>query len=80
MGFADSDLESIAGTQATGAAVFRHAKQHVTAWLPEMPERRIQILPTFTGGSQALWGRQDFFAAFRVSFDEPGKSFEVTPH
>jgi hypothetical protein len=80
MGFADSDLESFAGTQAGGEAIFRCAKQSVEAWLPEMPERRIKFQPTFIGGRQALWGRGDFFAAFRVSFDEPGESFEVTPH
>jgi hypothetical protein len=45
-----------------------------------MPERRIKFQPTFIGGRQALWGRGDFFAAFHVSFDEPGRSFEVTPH
>jgi hypothetical protein len=45
-----------------------------------MPGQRIQILPTFIGGSQALWGRGGFFSVFRVSFDEPGQSFEVVPH
>lgn len=80
MGFADSDLEQIPGTQAGGATVFRRAKQPVEAWLPEMPELRIKIEPTFTGGRQALWGRGDFFATFRVSFDEPEQSFEVVPH
>ena len=80
MGFADSDLEQISGTQAGGATVFRRAKQPVEAWLPEMPGRRIKIQPTFTGGSQALWGRGDFFAAFHVSFDEPGQSLEVVPN
>jgi hypothetical protein len=80
MGFADSDLEQIPGTQAGGATVFRRAKQPVEAWLPEMPERRIKVQPTFTGGSQALWGRGDFFAAFHVSFDESGQSFEVVPN
>jgi hypothetical protein len=46
----------------------------------EERERRIKFQPTFIGGRQALWGRGDFFAAFHVSFDEPGRSFEVTPH
>jgi hypothetical protein len=80
MGFADSDLEQIPGTQAGGATVFRRANQPVEAWLPEMPGRRITIQPTFTGGRQALWGRGDFFVAFRVSFDELGQSFEVVPN
>jgi hypothetical protein len=80
MGFADSDLERIPGTQAGGETVFRRAKEPIEAWLPEMSGRRIKIQPTFIGGSQALWGRGDFFAVFHVSFDEPGQSFEVVPN
>jgi hypothetical protein len=41
MGFADSDLEQIPGTQAGGETVFRRAKEPVEAWLPEMPEPRL---------------------------------------
>jgi hypothetical protein len=80
MGFAESDLESFTGTQASGEATFRCANKPVEAWLPEMPELRIKFEPTFIGGSQTLWGRQDFFAAFRVGFDEPGQCLEVTSH
>jgi hypothetical protein len=80
MGFADDDLEPIAASQAGGLATFRRAKRPIELWLPEMPGKRLTVQPTFIGGSVALWGRQDFFAAFRVMIDEPAQCLEVQAH
>lgn len=80
MGFSDEDLEPLSANQAGGETTFRRAKHQIEIWLPEMPDVRVTLQPTFIGGSLALWGRDDFFRAFRVLMDEPAQCFELHPH
>ncbi len=80
MGFAFQELESFSGGQANGVATFQRGNRPIEMWVPEMPARRITLVPTFSGSDQALWGRGDFFLEFRVAFDECGHTFEITPY
>lgn len=78
MGYADGDLDEIDGTGADGSATWRRARQASSAYVPEMPAHVFSFVPIFTPGDTALWGRQDFFATFAVSFDEPAQRFDLT--
>jgi hypothetical protein len=66
--------------QASGVEMAYRAIRPITAWVPEVPDVKVVMLPLFIPGSQgALWGRQDFMARFDVGFQERLQRFSLHP-
>lgn len=79
MGYDAKSLERREGVGAGGSIDTWIATSPSRAAVPGWEELGFEILPTFIdGGQMPLWGRQDLFMAFHVSFSEPNQEFTLT--
>ncbi|MDQ1426296.1 MAG: hypothetical protein QOD72_3794 [Acidimicrobiaceae bacterium] len=79
MGYTPQTLSPQTMAHAAGTATAYLATEPATIFVPEIPDVKILVTPTFIPGAQhALWGRSDFMAAFTVSFDEARQEFSLT--
>jgi len=79
MGYGPGDLEQQPFQQAGGTATCYIAKQSSVAWVVGLDDRPFNVQPTFIdGASSVLWGRQDFFMQFGITFDEANQHFSLT--
>jgi hypothetical protein len=76
MGYSADDLEEQQIQAADGVSTTLRAKFPCEAFIPEVPDIRVSLLPTFNRGlPYVLWGRMDFMRSFHVTFRETEQRF-----
>lgn len=81
MGYGEDDLELGHVNVADGSVVqVWHALTPSQAYVVGLEQTVFDLLPTFVPGSASapLWGRADFFNAYRIAFDEPNARFTLS--
>ena len=64
-----------------GSLEFWQAERPLDAYLPDDPETRFELHPSFVGGTKAiLWGRLDFMRAWLVLISQPREAFTIAKH
>jgi hypothetical protein len=81
LGYSGKTLKSEHYMQASGPGVAHRAIEPCIASVIEVPGMDFKMYPQFIQGAEyVLWGRQDFFARFDVTFLESQEMFEITPY
>jgi hypothetical protein len=71
LGYARADLQGRSIEQVAGSVLAWRAIKPMRTFALGLPVVEFELMPVFIEHSQALWGRADFFAAFRsVAFEE----------
>ena len=79
MGYQAEQLELRRGQQVGGSLNMWEAMAPARAIVVGLPKPEFELRPTFVEGSTTpLWGREDFFATFGVSFDERAQQFTIS--